>query len=74
MGSFSRSIKRSLRQLVSFVVAGVAAYGAWTYSRDAGLFHAFQGGTDLWPIVAGVVAFFVAFWAMMTFISGKAAR
>ena len=73
MGGVTRSIKRSVRQLIAFAIAGGGGYMTFVQTRERGIFHAFQGGELLLPAAAAVVAFFVLFWAAMTFISGRAA-
>jgi hypothetical protein len=73
MSGFSRSLKRSIRQLISFAVAGAGGYFTFIYVKESRIFASWGGGEWLLPGLCAVGAFVVLFWASMTFISGKAA-
>ena len=68
------AFKRSIRQAISFVVAGVAAYLAWFESNAMMLFNGFPQLIVVGPYLAGVAAFFVFFYISMMLLKSKAAR
>lgn len=70
------AFKRSIRQAISFVLAAVAAFGTWTYTREARLFSGFSGemGTLILPGACAAGAFFLGFYVAMMLLKSKAAR
>lgn len=66
--------KRSVRQLISGVIAAAVAYGTWQYTTTARIFEPFPGLAGLGPLIAAVGAFFVGFYVAMMLLKSKAAR
>jgi hypothetical protein len=67
------AFRRSIRQAISFVASGAAAYFTWMYTRDARIFSGFVIEQEL-CIAAAIGVFFVAFYVVMLLLKSKAAR
>ncbi|MBN1475624.1 hypothetical protein JXA47_02620 [Candidatus Sumerlaeota bacterium] len=67
------AFRRSIRQAISFVASGAAAYLTWMYTRDARIFSGFV--IEEWLCIAAAIGvFFVAFYVVMLLLKSKAAR
>jgi hypothetical protein len=69
------AFKRSIRQLISGVIAVVVGYTAWQWSGQAGIFYHTLQGAEIWgPYAAGIAGFFASFYIAMMLLKSKAAR